>query len=146
MFVMLAVGVLVLGISVFNNTNKVSTENYMQRTALSYIANQVRLGDSLDSIDIRDIDGVSALAISQDIDGMAYSTLLYCFEGQLKEMFTEEGLEQELSSGVTIMPLQALYFEEAGKSIKVVVTNDYGITDSLTLSPRSGMTGLIGID
>jgi hypothetical protein len=35
MFILLSVGVMVLGISVYNNTNKLSADNYAQRTVLS---------------------------------------------------------------------------------------------------------------
>jgi hypothetical protein len=139
MFVLLSVGVLALGISVYNSANQASARNYSQRTALSYVANQIRLGDSRGGMEIRDLNGVSALALRSEIDGEAYVTLLYCYDGQLREMFTEDGLEQEPSSGVAIMPVREMGFAASGGSVHIAVTDAEGRREALVLTPRSGI-------
>lgn len=140
LFVLLSVGVLALGISVYNGTNRTSASNYFQRTALSYVANQVRLGDSRGGVEVRDLKGMSALALKSEIDGIGYVTLLYCYGGQLREMFTEEGLEQEPESGVPIMPVAAMSFEAAGDSVDVIAIDGGGQRARLVLTPRSGLS------
>ncbi|MDR2355489.1 MAG: DUF4860 domain-containing protein [Clostridiales Family XIII bacterium] len=142
MFVLLSIGVMVLGISVYNNTNKLSSENYAQRTVLSYIANQVRRGDTGGGIEVRDIDGVRALVFRQDFDGTDYLTCLYAHDGELRELFTEDGSEQELASGVPIMPVTGLSFAIRDGLIEVQVTDEASeVPQSLLLSPRSGVNG-----
>jgi hypothetical protein len=139
MFVLLSVGVMVLGISVYNNTNKLSADNYAQRTVLSYIANQVRRGDASGGVEVRDIDGTRALVFRQDFDGSDYLTCLYAHEGALRELFTEDGSEQELSSGISIMPVADLSFELRDGLIDVTVTETSGEVRNLILTPRSGV-------
>jgi hypothetical protein len=140
MFILLSIGVMVLGISVYNNTNELSSENYAQRTVLSYIANQVRRGDTSGGVELRDIDGVSALVFRQDFDGTDYLTCLYAYDGALRELFTEDGSEQELASGIPIMPVAALSFAVRDGLIEVKVTDEEsGQPQSLLLSPRSGV-------
>ncbi|MDR1134741.1 MAG: DUF4860 domain-containing protein [Clostridiales Family XIII bacterium] len=141
MFVLLSTGVLVLGISVYNNTTESASVNYTHRTALSYIANQLRRGDTGGGVEIRDLGDVKALAFKTGIDDVGYVTCLYCYDGQLRELFTEDGIEQELASGVIIMPLSGLDFEIQDENIRVTVTDDAGLERSLILSPRSGISG-----
>ena len=142
MFVLLSVGIMVLGISVYNNTNELSSENYARRTALSYIANQMRRGDVQGGVELRDIDGTRALVFRQDFDGTDYLTCLYAYDGELRELFTEDGTEQELASGVPVMPVSDLAFEAKNGSIEVWVTDETsGESQSLLLTPRSGLNG-----
>jgi hypothetical protein len=142
MFVLLATGVLVLGISVYNNTNTLSSENYAERTALSYISNQFRRGDASGGIELRELGGSDALVLVQDFGGTRYLTYLYCYDGQLRELSTEEGVVQEASSGIPIMPLSALSFELRDGAVDVMVTaNETENTRRLILAPRSGLGG-----
>jgi hypothetical protein len=141
MFILLSIGVMVLGISVYNNTNKLSADNYAQRTVLSYIANQIRRGDVDGGVEVREIEGTSALVLRQDFGDSAYLTCLYAYDGELRELFTEEGFEQELASGVSIMPVKDLSFELRSGMIEVEVTEPSGETRNLILTPRSGVKG-----
>jgi hypothetical protein len=142
MFVLLSIGVMVLGISVYNNTNRLSADNYAQRTVLSYIANQVRRGDAQGGIETREIDGVRALVFRQSFDGSDYLTCLYAYDGALRELFTEDGSEQELASGVSVMPVTDVSFEmRGGRLIEVTVTETSGDVQNLILAPRSGVNG-----
>jgi hypothetical protein len=141
MFILLSIGVMVLGISVYNNTNKLSADNYAQRTVLSYIANQVRRGDVDGGVEVRDIEGTPALVLRQDFGGSDYLTCLYAYDGELRELFTEDGTEQELESGVSIMPVADLSFALRSGMIEVEVTEPSGETRSLILTPRSGVKG-----
>jgi hypothetical protein len=141
MFVLLSVGVMVLGISVYNNTNNLSSANYAQRTVLSYIANQVRRGDANGGVETRDFNGVEALVFRQDFDGAEYLTCLYAYDGELRELFTEDGAEQELASGVPIMPVDEISFEIQNGMIEVTVAEASGALQRLILTPRSGVNG-----
>ncbi|MDR1246162.1 MAG: DUF4860 domain-containing protein [Clostridiales Family XIII bacterium] len=141
MFVLLSVGVMVLGISVYNNTNNLSADNYAQRTVLSYIANQVRRGDVGGGIEVREIGGAEALVFKQDFDGSVYLTCLYAYDGELRELFTEDGFEQEPESGISIMPVADLSFDMRNGMINVEVTEVSGETRSLILTPRAGVSG-----
>ncbi|MDR2133416.1 MAG: DUF4860 domain-containing protein [Clostridiales Family XIII bacterium] len=140
MFVLLSVGVMVLGISVYNNTTELSADNYARRTVLSYIANQVRRGDA-GGVEARDIGGAEALVFRQDFGGTEYLTCLYAYDGELRELFAEDAEEQELASGVPIMPVADLSFEMRGGMIEVTVTETSGERLSLFLTPRSGVKG-----
>jgi hypothetical protein len=92
-------------------------------------------------VEVREIEGTRALVLRRDFGGSDYLTCLYVYDGELRELFTEEGFEQELASGVSIMPVADLSFELRNGMIKAVVTEPSGETSSLILTPRSGVKG-----
>jgi hypothetical protein len=137
MFIMLSIGSMILGISIYNNTNQVSLKNYEQRTALSYIANQVRLNDSAGSVSVIPFDSANALTLNQEIDGVLYQTLLYSYEGKLREIFTEDGIPHQPDSGAVIIPTETLNFDAYDGCVRVSLGNLPGSVNTLILCPRS---------
>jgi hypothetical protein len=102
----------------------------------------VRRGDARGGVETRDIGGVRALVFRQDFDGTDYLTCLYAYDGTLRELFTEDGSEQELASGVSIMPVTDISFEmRDDRLIDVTVTETSGEVRNLILAPRSGVNG-----
>jgi len=96
------------------------------------------MNDVENSIGIQSFHGANALALSQEIDGTIYQTLLYCYDGQLREMFVEAGNLQQPEAGTSIMPLESLDIKSYGNAIKLNLVNTSGIAESLILYPRSG--------
>ncbi|MGE4352470.1 MAG: DUF4860 domain-containing protein [Oscillospiraceae bacterium] len=130
-FFFFAMALAIMSSSIYERTAKESDTNYDHRTALSYLANQIRRGDRADAITIGGFDGCEAIAISDD-DG--YITYIYCLDGQLCELFTESGSGLLPSDGTKLLPLDSLKITlETGN----ITLNADGNT--LTLHPECGV-------
>ena len=140
LFAILAMGLTLLSSSVYRNTVSDSDRNFTHRTALSYLVNQVRRGDSGAGVAVRTFGDGDALALTEDLgDGYVYVTLLYCYDGQLRELYTEEGSGLNPEDGLAILPLTALELETEDGLITITITDEAGETFTTSVSPRAGL-------
>ena len=58
-----------------------------QRILVNYPLNKVRSGALRDAVTVEEREGISVLALSQQVDGVTYETLIYCYAGSLRELF-----------------------------------------------------------
>lgn len=134
LFSLLAMGVVLLGSGAFRETVAASDENYIHRTALSYIVNQVHRGDVAGGITLSSFGGGDALFLREG----GYTTILYCYDGQLRELYMEDGLDLVPGDGTAILPLTALEVEPADGCLRVTATGEDGARYTADLSPRCG--------
>lgn len=105
-FTISALIVMAIGVNVYQNTTKSSTEHYNLRTSFSYITEKIRQADANGAISIGKVGAVNALCLSQTIEGTAYVTYIYPHENELKELFAKADTDVDPSMGTTITPLQ----------------------------------------
>ena len=140
LFAILAMGLTLLASSVYRNTVFDADRNFTHRTALSYLVNQVRRGDSAQGVSVEQFGGGDALRLTEHLDdGSAYVTLLYCFDGQLRELYMEEGGGLMPEDGLAILPLETLALEAEDGLLRISVTDESGETFSTDVSPRTGV-------
>ncbi len=139
-FLILALGTAVFSSSIYQETIKTSDENYLHRTALSYLTNQLRRGDVANGVSVGSFHGVDALVLTQSEGEYRYVTYLYCWEGQLRELFTEEGYAESPSDGLPILPLDSLEIDldDAGQ-ITFMADIGEGNVQSVTIGSRTGV-------
>lgn len=134
LYLVLAVGVTLLGSGVYRAVASTADENYTQRTALSYVANQVRRGSSA-PVAVGQFEGLSALRLSEaGDDGSVYVTYIYCYDGQLRELYTELGSGLTAADGIALMELDSLGFQGEG-NVLTIVANGHAVS----LLPRVGL-------
>lgn len=136
------IGSLVLmnvGVHVYKNIVENNAENFRLRASLSYLATRVRQYDTADTVSVREEDGVPMLVFAEELEGVTYLTRIYCYNGNMMELFQEEGLEHDLNDGFEIMELDDLQIEQQENQI-LLTAMDGGEKESLTLSLRSGRT------
>ncbi|MCC8122607.1 MAG: DUF4860 domain-containing protein [Oscillospiraceae bacterium] len=104
LFFLFAVSVILLGSDLYRNMVDDTDERYTQRTALSYLVNQVRRGDVAGGVSVESFGGSDALVLREN----GYITRLYCYNGQLYELYTEEGLEFAPEDGIAVLALTSL--------------------------------------
>lgn len=139
LFALLAVGVLTAGMMVYQRTRTSADETYQRRTALSYVANQTRQADRVDGVSVGEFHGQSALVLHQQYNNTQYLTYIYSWDGALRELFFEEGLDLPPEGGVAILPLEQLEVSQTeGGLIQLDFTHEGGAESSLTLSARCG--------
>lgn len=73
---------------------------YTRRTTAQYIEMKLRRAPNADAVTVGTVGDSSALLISETFDGADYVTAIYCYDGWLREYFTDaqtakDGLEPE---------------------------------------------------
>ena len=131
-FTVSALTVLTLGVRAYRNVTDLSREGYDDRVCLSYVWTKVKNGDEAGRVGIVDFQGLSALRIDEAHGGVEYRTVIYNYEGWVRELFFEAGLEFPPEAGVPVVENESLSFErlEAGL-IKVSAG-----AESVFISPR----------
>lgn len=137
LFFLLAMGITLMGSSVYRGIAAASDTQYTVRTAASYLANQVRQGDRAGSVFVTSFGDGDALLLR---DG-TYYTLLYCYEGQLRELYAETGSGMTAADGLPILALDALDISVDGSLVSLSIAGGEAET-SLSLSPRCGVSVL----
>ena len=87
----------------------INTENsFSGRTAISFIAKQVRQNDNSDSISVVDFDGIQTLKL----DDGEFSTYIYYKDGFLSELFSLKGADPLFVSGQPLVALDSFEMEQ----------------------------------
>ena len=134
LFFLLAMGITLMGSSVYRGVAAASDRHYTARTAVSYLANQLRQGDRADSVAVTRFGDGDALMVTEG----DYYTLLYCYEGQLRELFAETGSGMTAADGLPILALDALEISVEEGLVRLHVSGEDAEAE-LSLSPRCGV-------
>ena len=103
---------------------------------MQYLATRVRQADSRDSVSVDpDFGGVPALVLE---DGYGFATWVYCYDGQLMELYAAVVSGMSPGDGAAMMPLSGLDFTLSEGLLTAVFTGVQGTEDVLSLSLRSG--------
>ena len=129
--------VLMFSASVYRNVSDSVRENYNERTALSYIWTKVRRFDDAGSIFVGEFNGQSALFINETLGGNQFQTVLYTYDGWLRELFGSAGMSFRLADGLPLLELDHLEFVQLESGIISVTSGDM----NLLISQRS-QTGI----
>ena len=136
-FALTVLSVLMSGANVYKNTVKTMNERYQSRTCISYISAKVRHSNP-GSVYITDFDGVKTLALSETANDSEYLTYIYYYDGYVKELYFEKGLDFTPSDGQDILKMNNLSFADEGKMIKVECTDTDNEVTSVLISNTAG--------
>lgn len=141
MFFLLCASLTLAGGRIYAQTVSAGDVNYQSRTALSYLVNQIRQGDRGEGgIIITSFGGQDAICIRENLEGSSFLTLLYCYDGQLRELFTEEGTQLQPADGTPLLPLEDLSLALEGSVVTLKVTlPEQGGVRQVSLAPRCGV-------
>ncbi len=129
-------GVLLGGGNAYRRLTARDRDTYDRGTALSYLATRVRQAPEPENITVTDLEGVSALSFGQTIEGRAYTTRVYCYEGWLMELFTLAEGDFSPEDGEKLLPMQALECTLADDLLTLDATDSSGQTARLYFSLR----------
>lgn len=136
-FAVSVLGVLLLGADSYHRLTERDQKTYQRRTCSQYIATRVRQADRLDAIRISSFGEGDCLTFSEEVDGVRYLTRVYCWNGTLMELLTEETATLSPEYGEAIMEAQSLSAVLADGMLTVTVQTESG-DSTLTLSLHSG--------
>lgn len=133
--------VLMSGAGVYKDTQSLMTERYQERTAISYLVAKVNHYDSENSVYVTKVQGTQALACCEEMNGVSYTTYIYCDGSQIKEIMVETGMEFDPADGLDIIEAKALQLEKKDNLIKIACTGLNGTTSYATIHVESGIGG-----
>jgi len=130
--------VLLMGAKAYKQLVLRDNESYDRRTATQYIITRVRQSDLDGAFSVRKESVGDVLAMSEEVDGSEYETLVYCYDGYLRELFTVGDSEFDPQAGEKILPVElfAVQLEEGLLSVELELPN--GDADNIVMSVRSG--------
>ncbi len=124
--------VLLTGAKAYRTVTARDAAAFDSRTAVQYLSTRVRQGDS-GKLSVGELDGCSALILTEDIEGETYCTFVYVYEGFLCELFTAEESGLGPADGEKLFALESLTASMAGSHITVELPET-----TLTFALRSG--------
>lgn len=136
-FTLCALLVLLTGAKISRQVTDRAQARYDSTTAAQYLTTRVHQADCADSLTLEPFGDTQALVLRSEIEGEAYETRIYCFDGWLYELFSTRlaGLSPE--DGERILPVNALSFALQGRLLTVRFTDASGAEQSLTLALRA---------
>ena len=139
LFALLAMGVTLMGTGVYRAVADDASVNSAQRTALSYVVNQIRRADA-GGVAVGTFGGGDALCLTETgEDGSVYVTLIYCWEGFLRELYMEEGTGLGPEDGMALLELSSLKLSVTDTGGLDISASDGEHQWSVTLYPRTGV-------
>jgi len=137
-FALAAIFVAVLGAKVYANSADKMQANFDTRTSIVYLSEKIRTCPG-DNFDVRDLDGITALVLSEEIGSQIYESWVFVSENQLREATVTRGDTILPGAAQSIMPLKSFDAEakDGGIEITVVTTDDQ--ENTTFISGRSGL-------
>ena len=136
-FVVSVMLVLLTGADVVQRLKERDDRSYEHRTVIQYLTTRVRQADENGMVSVRDFGGQDALVLGQLIEDERYETLVYVYDGYLRELFVEAGLEIDAEFGEMILPVQSATFEDYGACVRANVVMSDGTPRSILLALRA---------
>ena len=104
--------VLMSGAKLYKNVTAVMDEQFSVNTCISYVTAKVRHYDEEGAVSVGKIGQEDALLLKETIDEEEYLTYLYCYDGNLMELFCSAEMEVSPFDGQAVMPLDAFDLTE----------------------------------
>ena len=111
--------VLMLGVNVYGNIQNTSNEEFNDRVCLSYISAKVRSNDRFGEVETGTFGEGSALYMYQEFDGVEYNTIIYAYDGWLRELFCERDLLPP-ESGTPVLEIESVTFDAVKPNLLAV--------------------------
>ena len=137
-FAVCILSVLLMGADVYQRLAARDQLSYDQRTAAQYLATRVRQADRQGAVSVRCFEGQDALAFMETIEGDTYETLVYCYDGYLRELFVASGGGFLPEDGEKVLAVQGLSIRQDGQLLDMELTSPSGEMQVLKLYLRSG--------
>jgi len=137
-FVLLAVTVVMFSVRAYRGTVTDGQQSYESRISVSYITEKVRQSDTGEGISVTGFGDGDAIVLNQEDSGHKFSTYLYIYDGNLMELFTEEGVEVSPAAGTVVTEMASLEAARQGDVLEYTCTFADGTSTSSCVYIRSG--------
>lgn len=142
-FALCIMAVLCSGARSYRTLTARDQQSYHRRTCVQYLSTRVRQAPSARALSLTRFGDGDALAITEEIGGERYTTLVYCSGGWLRELFTDDISCCSPQAGEPVMELRALSATWEGDLLLLEITDLQGVSTQITLAPRGGKGDLL---
>lgn len=126
--------VLLSGADVYQRLTGEGESQYARRTAVQYLTTRVRQGAS---VSVGEFAGLDALEFRETVNGRGYITRVYCYEGNLRELFTPEEGNFLPEDGEKLLSAEDLSLDLTDGLLCVQITLPDGSVQNLQLSLKT---------
>lgn len=137
-FAALAVGVTLLAGGVYRRCAARAEETGAGRTVLSYVTNQLRRSDRAGAVEATSFGGGDALRLEQE---EGYELLLYCYDGQFRELYAAADAGAEPADGTALFPMETMAVSARGSRLDLTFAAPDGTVWNAGVSLRCGEAG-----
>ena len=129
---------LAAGAGVYRNVAARTERGANTRVGLTYLTAKIHGGDRVDAVYAGTFGENDAVYLLEDVDGLTYETILYVYDGQLRELLCERGWELEPEDGQIIAEARSLAVTEVADGLlRLVYTDGGGATETADIYIRS---------
>ena len=136
-FAVCVLSLLLISAGSYQHLTERDQASYGQRTTAQYLTTRVRQTDAAGAVSARVFDGMDTLVLTEKIDGTQYETRIYCFDGYIRELFTEAGHTCTPDMGEPILPADELRIYDEDTYLQMELTLPGNIQETLILYLRS---------
>ena len=136
LFAVMSTLMVLLGAQMYRGTVDRAAGSNDYRVLSAYVRSMVRAQDGAGAVGVERFGDVTALKLTEDIDGDEYVTWIYRYEGSLCEQFTEAEYEFDPSAGTEICPVGDFEPELDGSLVTVHMTDMNGETCDVQVALR----------
>ena len=124
--------VLMFSAKTYKNMTDLSREGYSAQTGLSYIWSRVKNEDEAGRIYVGEFEGQPALCFNAVYNNAPYRTMIYLYNGWIRELFSEAHMEFYPEDGVPVIEAESFDIEQLENGLIKVATD----SGSLLVYPR----------
>lgn len=136
-FAVSILAVLLTGAGAYKRLTERGQATYTTRTVPQYVSTRVRQADGKGNVTVGMFEGVEALELAEEIDGKRYVTRIYCYDGYVRELFSEGSVLLRPSDGECIMEADEMHFSMQKGFLSVDIrTKDENIEINLALRSK----------
>ena len=133
-----SVALVVLASGTYSRQVQDSEDSFASRTALSYVTEKIHQADEYGAVYAGTFDGQDAIVIRQTYSEQPYVTYLYEYDGYLRELFIQDGVDAKASDGRKILASDCLSFDETQDGLfHLYCTNKDGSISDTYVSIKS---------
>ena len=143
--------VLLTGADIYKKISLRDQNSFRCRTGVQYLTTRLRQNDADSTVFVGDFHTGAAdttlsngdtLFLREEWDGRTFYTRIYCHEGYLYELFSEETLAVSKKYGEPILEMNALHFSVQGNLLQIEIEHADSTTETLILFLRSEKEGI----
>ena len=140
-FAVALLAVLLGGANVYDRLTARDSESYDSRTCVQYLTTKVRQSENAACLSLTQFGDGDCLTITEHINGVAFTTQVYCHDGWVMELFTLKGAGLPPEGGAKIIQAQALTLTQEGSLLHMNIVDGNGTPSSISLHLRGGEEG-----
>ena len=117
----------------YKNILNLTQKSHDEQIGLSFVWTKIKNGDELDRIYLTEFHDLPALYIDSEFDDIVFHTVIYHYDGWIREMFYEAGYALLPKDGFPIVKADDFRLEQLEQGLIRISIDD----ENLFISPRA---------